>query len=235
MLKKLIILIFLLIFFGVSVSAEEYEAYTYTDDGIGYSVDGDGFVTVEGIARLVNKIVIPDEIYGYPVKYIRETACLNNVDLEEIIISDIVESIGAEAFQGCINLRSVKLPANLERIEKGTFAGCVMLKDIILPETLNFIDDFAFEGCLRLGELKIPASVGFIGHDVFMTCESLILDCSENSYAADYAERNNIVMNFKSSGYYPLFIAAIITVVLGVAVISAFHIVKKVRKPLDKK
>ena len=236
MLKKIIVITILLLFLiSFAIFAAEYEAYTYTDDGIGYSIDADGFITIEGIARLVYKIEIPDEIYGYPVKYIREAACLNNIDLEEIKIADSVVFIGAEAFEGCGNLRSIKLPANLERIEKGTFARCEMLKTIVLPETLKYIDDFAFEKCMRLGELKIPASVEHIGYDVFMTCESLILDCSENSYAAEYAERNNIVTNFKSSWYYPLFVAGIITVVLGVAVIAAFYIVKKVRKPLDKK
>jgi len=105
-----------------------------------------------------------------------------------------------------------------------------LLNTVVLPVTLKYIDDFAFQGCMRLKELKIPASVEYIGHDVFMTCESLRLDCSENTYAAGYASQYSVPVSFGSSWDYTLMIVLIITVVLGVCVFIIFYVFGKIRK-----
>jgi hypothetical protein len=84
-----------------------------------------------------------------------------------------------------------------------------LLDGVILPEGLEKIDDFCFQGCTKLEELKIPASVNHLGYDVFMYCESIHLDVSENAYAKEYAERFNVNTDFKgTSQYFFLMMAA---------------------------
>jgi hypothetical protein len=82
------------------------------------------------------------------------------------------------------------------------FRDCPLLDGVVLPEGLEKIDDFCFQGCTKLEDLKIPASITHIGYDVFMYCESIHLDVSENAYAAEYAQRFNVNTDFKGTSQY---------------------------------
>ena len=202
--KKFIVIVFLLcvmIFSAISINAVEI-AYLQTPEGLVYSANDSGEVTIEGTAGYVNKVVITDEIDGLPVRYIAEVAFYNNPNITSVTISDNVISIGKEAFGNCQELRKVILPAGLETIEIGTFIKCGMLTDIVLPKTLKSIGDFAFEGCSRLKNLAIPASVEYIGHEAFIGCENLLMDISLNEYAANYAGANSIETDYKASWDY---------------------------------
>lgn len=216
-------------FLSFNVNALE-RAYTQTDDGIVYSINEDGEVTVEGSAGYVNKVAISDEIEGYPVRYISDSAFYNNSNITSVTISDNVISIGKEAFGNCQKLTKVKLPVGLETIEAGTFIQCGMLTDIVLPDTLKSIGDFAFEGCTRLKNVTIPASVEYIGHEAFITCESLLLDVSQNEYAAEYAAANSIETEYKSSWDYLLLQVILVTIGAILICVVVYIVLKRVIK-----
>ena len=73
----------------------------------------------------------------------------------------------SEAFNGCSNLVSVKLPESLERLR-----------------------DSAFENCTSLSALHIPANVNFVGNDVIRAANALTaLTVDENNEV--YDSRNN--------------------------------------------
>ena len=73
----------------------------------------------------------------------------------------------SEAFNGCSNLVSVKLPESLERLR-----------------------DSAFENCTSLSALHIPANVNFVGNDVIRAANALtVLTVDENNEV--YDSRNN--------------------------------------------
>lgn len=227
--KVFVLMLFLGILLCIDVHAVEI-AYLQTPEGIAYSVNDNDEIVVEGSAGYVNKLVIPDMITGKPVRYIKEYAFYGNPNITSVTISDNVIQIGAEAFGNCQELRTVKLPTNLEVIEASTFAECGMLSKIELPNTLKSIGDYAFEACTRLKKLKIPASVEFIGHESFIACESLLLDCSDNEYAAEYAALNVIETDFKSSWQYVLLTSAILTVGVGVVCFLGYVAVKRLVK-----
>jgi len=171
--------------------------------GVTYKVSDDGtYIIITGYGEQFPTLNIESEIDGLPVKEIAESAFQNNGYIYNVTIPNSVEKIGEAAFRNCYNLLSVKLPATLKELPYDCFRDCALLSDIILPDTLEAIDDFCFQGCTKLGELKIPASVKKIGYDVFMYCESILLDVSENSYAAEYAQRFNVNTDFKGTSLY---------------------------------
>ena len=171
--------------------------------GVKYKVSEDGtYIIITGYDEQFPTLEIESELEGLPVKEIAESAFQNNRYVYNVVIPDTVEKIGEAAFRNCQNLLSVKLPAGLKELPMDCFRDCSVLSEIVIPQTLETIDDFCFQGCTKLGELKIPASVTHLGYDVFMYCESVILDVSENAYAAEYAQQFNVNTNFDGTSSY---------------------------------
>ena len=111
---------------------------------------------------------IPDKInYGgktYLVTAIGENAFRNCTRLNMLEWNNHgnIKHIGANAFMGCSNLKSVDLPAHLQTIEAHAFEGCSFLHTIAIPTTVNLIDTCAFMGCSRLKYvyLESPVKIG---------------------------------------------------------------------------
>lgn len=66
------------------------------------------------------------------------------------IIPHSITSIGANAFQGCIELNSIEIPNNITHIGYAAFIDCSGLKTCIIPKSVSFIDSYAFWGCVNL-------------------------------------------------------------------------------------
>ena len=64
--------------------------------------------------------------------------------------------------------------------------------DVIIPNSVIFIGVFVFEGCSNLKTVTIPNSVTSIEDDTFRYCENIMIHCYKNSYAEEYAKKNNI-------------------------------------------
>ena len=96
-----------------------------------------------------SKLILPHNVKGCSYS-IYDKAFLLDHDLEEVIISDGVTSIGRYAFEHCTNLREVKLGNGLRNINMDAFLGCKKLTNLIIPESVKFIDKFAFDGCYNL-------------------------------------------------------------------------------------
>lgn len=158
-----------------------------------YTVDAEGYATVQGYTGNPRVLKIPAELDGAPVRYIDHHAFGgHHSDLKKVVIPEGVEVIGEYAFANAPSLQTVVLPSTLEEIGRGAFSNCTMLSDITLPDGLTTLDAEVFDSCTRLKKLKIPASVREIGVDCFLSCESLRLDVSENPLAAEIAESYRI-------------------------------------------
>ena len=59
---------------------------------------------------------------------------------------------------------------------------------LTVPDGVVSIGWFAFYECLSLTDVTLPASVTSIGYAVFDGCPALVLRCSADSYAAQYAQ-----------------------------------------------
>ena len=99
------------------------KGYYYDADGY---IEGDNYLEDDGwtiaitgySGEATGDVVIPNNIEGHMVTYIKD-----------------------DAFKGCSELTSVILPDGLKFIGKRTFEGCSGLTNITLPDGLEFIGD----------------------------------------------------------------------------------------------
>ena len=121
-------------------------------------------------------------------KWVNEEA-FQTMDMKEIIIPDTVETIGENAFDECVNLKTIVMPAalkeikaplgsNLEQLKKVDFSkvtqlkvipkkifedGCDELKELMIPNGVTEIEDDAFECLGKLKRLFLPPTLESIG------------------------------------------------------------------------
>lgn len=77
------------------------------------------------------------------IKTIGDDAFFSSL-ISGIEMPEIMESIGAEAFLGCENLRNIRIPYGITRIENATFAVGDYLKTVEIPATVSSIGSEAF-------------------------------------------------------------------------------------------
>ena len=92
--------------------------------------------------------------------------------LSSLTIGNGVKTIGTQAFYGSgddenIGELSVTMGENVETIGVSAFDYCVKMTNISLPATLKTIGEWAFSMCSSLGSIKIPGSVTSIGKGAF--------------------------------------------------------------------
>ena len=75
--------------------------------------------------------------------------------IEKVIIENGVTIIGYGAFNGCINLESVKLADSLKTIGECAFLECSNLKTIEIPNSVTVIGTHAFYGCSKLTSINV--------------------------------------------------------------------------------
>ena len=88
-------------------------------------------------------------------------------------VPDSVTSIGASAFSGCENLKSVEIPNSVTKISNRVFRYCYSLTYMTIPDSVTSIGDNAFAYCTSLTDISIPNSVTNIGYYAFGNCTSL--------------------------------------------------------------
>ena len=107
--------------------------YTSTKDGAvtkntSYQLKGDKATLITIIKSGSTSIAIPDKIKDpagkqYKVTAIAEGACKKNTALKQLVIGKNVQTIGASAFQGCVNLSSIRTGNKLTKIGSKAFRG----------------------------------------------------------------------------------------------------------------
>lgn len=90
-----------------------------------------------------------------------------------------------------------EIPEGILGIGNGAFAGYTEIEDIELPNSVMSIGSSAFADCTELKRISIPDMVTFIGSNAFKNCGNLKIYTSRDSYAAQYAEKNNILVWYR--------------------------------------
>ena len=83
-------------------------------------------------------------------------------------------------------------------IGDGAFMQYSFLKSVTILHNTKAIGAYTFYGCSSLVSVSIPKSVKFIGERAFDGCDKLTLIVVKDSYAANYAEENDIPYTFES-------------------------------------
>ncbi len=164
-----------------------------------------------------DRVKIPALFQTKPVTKINDNAFLNNVVISYVEIPATVKEIGAKSFYGCKSLKEVQILGNVEvigahafygctllstiniekvadlkEIPRNCFSGCLNLKNFEVPECVETIGDRAFFDCVSLESITIPASVKSISDLAFKNCSDIIIYGYADSYAQQFAVKNNI-------------------------------------------
>lgn len=98
-----------------------------------------------------------------------------------IIFDGIARRVGARAFEGCENLKSVTLPDSTRVIDNRAFAFCSSLEEVRLCDSLMGINREAFAQCTSLSSITIPKRVETVGENAFVLCENLSEFCGNHA------------------------------------------------------
>ena len=174
-------------------------------DGIWYNFDSKtktAAVTYEGSSsstnpdRYTGDVVIPDTVLYNDVKY-----CVTSIgydafqgcqNLTSVKIPNTVTSIEHRAFKSCYGLTAITIPTSVTSIKQSAFDQCTSLSSIEIPEGVTSIDASAFENCISLTSVTISNTVTSIGTDAFAYCKKLTSIEIPNSVTSigDYAFQN---------------------------------------------
>lgn len=120
--------------------------------------------------RSKRKLLFHPEVTVFPNSVISYCEAVEQV---EFAGSDCYFMPGS--FEGCVNLKYIKLPHSLERIPDNMFRYCSSLKEIIIPSTVKSIGKNAFKGCSGLTRVTFEAGskLESIGCGAFKGCSGL--------------------------------------------------------------
>lgn len=129
-------------------SPNTWDQWLYEDRG--------DYVSVYGYTGTEDRITIPAEINGMPVREISS----RNMGTEEDPHYSFFEDYN-------LNTSAVTVPEGVLSVAPYTFSGCLILNSIILPESLISIGNNAFAGCFNLTLANVPENVVEIGKKAF--------------------------------------------------------------------
>ncbi len=85
-----------------------------------------------------------------------------------------LQAIGSRAFKDCTKLQPPTLPERLNTIGEEAFMGCTAISAITLPQNLRTIGARAFDGCNKLSEMTLPNGIRQLGDEAFASCTALV-------------------------------------------------------------
>ena len=78
------------------------------------------------------------------------------------------------AFEACVLLEEITMPASMESLEKGSFCDASSLTKVTLNEGLKYIGEGCFANCSAIETIDIPETVEKFGASAFHKCNSLV-------------------------------------------------------------
>jgi len=126
------------------------------------TIDNEAFSGCSGLAGFSLPSTVTKVGYG----------AFRNTAITAIDLSNVTD-LGAEAFEFCDELNTVRLNSGLTTIEDSLFEGCSGLQSIDIPAGVTKIGGSAFEECAALTSVAIPYGVERIGGYAFRDCERL--------------------------------------------------------------
>lgn len=125
--------------------------------------------TIVGYYRSDVNVVVPDSIYDKKVVKITANTFGDNETIQSIVLPNTVTTLEEFAFSNCTSLKNIKLSSSITEISFLMFGGCTSLETVYVPKSVTDISEYAF----------------------YDTGDFTML-CQENSYAQEFAIKNNI-------------------------------------------
>ena len=212
--------------------------YRLNPDAASYAVSGIGtYINTEGNGT---NLVIPSEYNGLPVTAIEGDAFGGAEDIVSVSIPETVTSIGAAAFQDCVNITDIYFGANIGDLEynAGIFTRAGHNGDgikVVIGNKVTKVPKHLFSGGMPMfGYSPKITSVEFeggsicteIGDQAFYYCEPITFVApptltSIGSYA--FYTNGGTVLDFSACTQIPTLAASSLTGVLTIYVPAALY------------
>ncbi len=178
----------------VRVSAAENDAAGTTDSETTtdfvyslYTEEGTEKASITGYSGTNWNLTIPKSlsVEGKEVPVGRISGFSKNTQITGLTIEDdATVEIGANAFQGCPNLKTVSLPSGTTfGVRKQTastiihngsnFEGCSSLTELTLGDGMTILPEQIFQNCTSLKSVRLPSKLECFENSAFSGCTSL--------------------------------------------------------------
>ena len=158
-------------------------AYDFEVGGIYYNKGSNNTATVtSGDNPYSGAVTIPENVENggitYVITSIGEQAFENCILLKSVIIGNNVTSIGYRAFYGCSDLKAINFPDNIKEFgnivgTSETFKGCSSLTEVKLGKNVSAMGSRVFQGCTGITTVTIEEGCSLIGEGCFNGCTNL--------------------------------------------------------------
>ncbi len=127
---------------------------------------GEGFIKSQVEDTPLRILIIGAGVDDFP-----NYGCNNRKNLEAVIFSEGLETIGEYAFQGCISLKYVELPSTMQNTAAYAFCDCTSMEHALIS---GAVAGNAFSGCTSLSTIDFREMDGTkISASAFAGCSSL--------------------------------------------------------------
>ena len=137
------------------------------------SVGEDSVVLDRYLTDDLEKVVLPEEVYGKPVTEIGPGCFFNHPEITEVVFPETLTKIGESAFALCKGLRNLLLPDSVSDIGVHAFRECTGLRKIVMPSSLKCMKVGIFSYCYLPDNVEITLKEGLekIDHGVFFSSD----------------------------------------------------------------
>ncbi|MBQ8319307.1 MAG: leucine-rich repeat domain-containing protein [Clostridia bacterium] len=149
-------------FLGCTTELRE-DGYYYVADREATFVIPDSVEVIEDYAFYRCGYMVPDAETGEEIPY----------GVDHMVIGDGVKSIGLNAFNKFVSLKTLTIGDGMETIGQKAFYRCSSLETVDLGSSVQTIGIRAFYECKNLKSVTIPGSVVDFGKYAFYNCEAL--------------------------------------------------------------
>lgn len=132
----------------------------------------DGTYCVMGYEGDEAVVAVPETYGGAPVTIIYDNLFKGHSEITHVAFPDTVTSMGEFIFDGCENIREIKLSSQLTSIWGYTFVRCG-IEEITLPDSLISLPPFAFKDCKNLKRVVCGTGLKKIYAWAFSGCDRL--------------------------------------------------------------
>lgn len=185
--------------------------------GFAFDINADGEAVIHSYDDRSADVAVPQKLMGADVAIIDDYAFFNDASITSVSFekATALKTVGANAFNGCSALTSLTIPEQIETLSFGSFQncsslaelhieggvtripgqcfyGCASLTRVALPETITEIGERAFMNCAGLKAVVIPDTAQTIADNAFDGCSSLVIYCTKESRARQYAAQHGI-------------------------------------------
>ncbi len=129
-------------------------------------------------------------------KGIAQYAISNCSRLDSVSLTEGLEKIDRNVFEGCSKLKTISIPNSVKTLGEYSFSECSSLKEVNLGAGISTINNYTFKNCVSINNITIPQNIIKITDNVFVGCRSLS--------DVIFSDRNS-TLTLGSNGINPLF------------------------------